>query len=84
MNFGIKTDKSSGGVGVFIKSDLVKNNLVSKFNEQTTLNNVLWFKLHKTLCGIDIMCGAIYVEPGGSGYAVPNVFETLENDMIIL
>jgi hypothetical protein len=76
-----KCTRRSGGVGVFVKNELIEKNLISKLNVKDE-SNVLLFKLHKELCGIDIVCGAIYIEPENSNYARPEVFENLEEDLI--
>ena len=72
----------SGGVGVFGKSELIKHNLVTRLTELTTSGNTLWFKIHKELCGYDIICGACYVEPEESKYTDLNVFENIEYDLM--
>ena len=71
----VKCKRKSGGIGAFVKNYLVDRKLV---NFCTSNNeNILWLKIHKEVCGIDIMCGAVYIEPEGSVYTKEEVFDSL-------
>jgi exonuclease III len=75
-----KITRKSGGIGVFVKSEYIEKKLVIKETNQIN-KNVLWFKLDKKLCGVDIICGALYIEPESSKYARNDVFDNLEDDI---
>ncbi len=44
-----------------------------------TPEHFLLIKLDSTLCGFDLICGAVYIEPEKSKYAKPNAFIELED-----
>ena len=71
--------RKSGGVGIFVRTNLIKKKLLSII--ETDLHNMIIFKLHHDLCGLDIIGCAIYVEPENSTYANPDIFDCIENTL---
>ncbi len=67
----------SGGIGFFIRSDWIDSNKVSVI--EGTPEHFLLIKLDSILCGFDLICGAVYIEPEKSKYAKPNAFIELED-----
>ncbi len=67
----------SGGIGFFIRSDWYDSNKVTVVGD--TPEHFLLLKLDGSLCGFDLICGAVYIEPERSKYAKPNAFIELEN-----
>ena len=47
--------RRSGGVGAFVKSELVERHLITRVLDVCE-SNALWFRLHKELCGVEILC----------------------------
>jgi hypothetical protein len=78
-NIRDKCIRKSGGIGVFVKNELIENKLVSQVKSEN--KNVLWFKISKDLVGVDVLCGAVYFEPENSKYANSECFELLENEI---
>ncbi len=65
------SNRDSGGIAVLIKNDILKY-----IQRQPSSNeNSMWFKLSKSLCGInkDIYIGAIYIPPEHSSSNVNNI-----------
>ena len=72
--------RKSGGLGIFVRQTLVDTNMFKILN---VINpNIMLFQLDKSLCGDDVIGAVLYVEPEGSIYANPHVFDELENVLL--
>ena len=68
--------RKSGGIGVFVKNDLLPYvNLIESDSDY-----ILWFKLNKKFTQIDqdIIFGAVYLPPSDSRFNTPDELENFE------
>ena len=70
----------SGGIALLVKNKIEKYIQIKNGMSEC----VLWFCLDKKLLGFELFLGAVYIPPQYSKYASENVFELIENDLIML
>ena len=80
---GHKNKKSFGGIAVFIKKELLHNNVISRVETQN--KDVLWIKLHGNKIGEanDLFIGTVYLSPGNkrNKSATERYISNLESDI---
>ena len=71
--------RSSGGIGVFIKRDIIKGVDIRKHTDDI----ISWIKLKKAHFGLvnDIYIGNVYMVPHSSNHVRHDAFDLLQNDI---
>ena len=76
-----KAKRASGGIGIFIKSDILNIEIV----DISKSDNVVWIKIQNVLFCDDIYVGIVYMPPESSRYAMAkDIFSVLAEDIFSL
>ena len=70
--------KGSGGIALFCKHRIVKYVTPVKKSNQ----DVIWVKIGKEICGVDVYLGTVYYSPIGKKENISNKFQTLSDEIL--
>ena len=72
-----KKKKRSGGITILVKDNICK--YVEILNGSS--NDVLWFRVEKTIFDKNILFGAVYIAPEGSIFCSLDCFDLIADDL---